>query len=107
MAKLTDKREKQLKKQAAKEQRKKDGTLGFFEKIFNKFKFTKKVNESNIKQAEINSKSTNPNVIYYKTKVETLQLKKAKKEAQKNKLNKWNKIRVSVNFRLSTNIVQI
>ena len=77
LAKLTDKREKQLKKQGQK--------LGFFGKIFNKFKFTKKVSKSNIKQADINSKSSNANVKYYTNKVETLQLKKAKKEAQENK----------------------
>ena len=76
--KLTKKRENQLKK-------KQSGKLGFFGKIFNKFKFTKKVNKSNIKQADINSKSSNANVNYYKTKVETLQLKKAKKEDQINK----------------------
>lgn len=76
--KLTKKREKQ----AAKEQRKKDGTLGFFEKHFN---FTKKVSESNVDQAKINKNSLNSNVKYYTNKVETLQLKKAKKEAQENK----------------------
>ena len=75
LKKLTDKREKQLKKQGQK--------LGFFGKIFNKF--TKKVSESNVDQAKINKNSLNSNVKYYTNKVETLKIKKAKKEAQNNK----------------------
>ena len=75
LAKLTKKRENQLKKQGQK--------LGFFGKIFNKF--TKKVSESNVDQAKINKNSLNSNVKYYTNKVETLKIKKAKKEAQNNK----------------------
>ena len=82
LKKLTNKRENQLKKQEAKENRKKSGTLGFFEKYFN---FTKKVSKSNVDQAKINKNSLNSNVQYYTNKVETLKIKKAKKEAQINK----------------------
>lgn len=81
LEKLTKTTQKKLQKQAAKENRKKSGTLGFFEKHFN---FTKKVSESNVYKAQTNQNLSKSNVNYYKTKVETLQLKKAKKEAREN-----------------------
>lgn len=82
LEKLTKTTQKKLQKQDAKEKRKQSGTLGFFEKHFN---FTKKVSESNVDKAQKNQNLLNSNVNYYKTKVETLQLKKEKKEAQENK----------------------